>query len=128
MRATSHRSFCTKTLPSNDDQVSKQTKAQNVTKIGALTNCILAVTKGVVGCAVGSTGLIADAVNGAGDIITDSIVYMSITKARVSATKDKPWGYGKIEPLGALSIGGILIFTGNVKNSSIAALIIVPQA
>ena len=60
----------------------------------------LAISKGTIGYAISSTGLIADAANSLGDLLSDAVVYYSVTEARKSATPDRPWGRGKIEPLG----------------------------
>lgn len=86
-------------------------KAIKATKIGALVNITLAGAKGVAGFAVGSTALIADCANSVGDIFCDAVVYYSVTQAR-KQTPDKPWGRGKLEPLGALVVGGLLCATG----------------
>lgn len=75
-------------------------KAMNVTKIGALANLGLAISKGTIGFSIASTGLIADAANSLGDLLSDAVVYYSVTEARKRATPDRPWGRGKIEPLG----------------------------
>jgi hypothetical protein len=75
-------------------------KAMYVTKVGAGANLALAISKGTIGFSIASTGLIADAANSLGDLLSDAVVYYSITEARKSATPDRPWGRGKIEPLG----------------------------
>ena len=77
-----------------------QKKAMFVTKVGAAANMALAISKGTIGYAISSTGLIADAANSLGDLLSDAVVYYSVTEARKSATPDRPWGRGKIEPLG----------------------------
>ena len=58
------------------------------------------------------TGLMADAANSAGDLLIDAVVFYTIKEARKKATPERPWGRGKIEPLGALTIGGVLLATG----------------
>ena len=59
-----------------------------------------------------SVGLMADAANSAGDLLIDAVVFYTIKEARKKATPERPWGRGKIEPLGALTIGGVLLATG----------------
>eukprot|EP01032_Pedospumella_encystans_P030411 gene30411-34329_t len=86
--------------------------AKYVTKVGAAANLALAISKGTLGYAISSTGLIADAANSLGDLLSDAVVYYSVTESRKRATPDMPWGRGKIEPLGALSVGGLLLLTG----------------
>lgn len=96
----------------NIKQKSKQNNAVFATQLGALANFGLASGKGVVGFSIGSTALIADAANGLGDLFTDLIVYLTIREARKKATPERPWGSGKLEPLGALVVGGLLFVTG----------------
>lgn len=79
---------------------SAEKRAMHVTKVGAVANMALAISKGTVGFAISSTGLIADAANSLGDLLSDAVVYYSVTEARKRATPDRPWGRGKIEPLG----------------------------
>jgi divalent metal cation (Fe/Co/Zn/Cd) transporter len=58
----------------------------------------------------------ADAANSAGDLLIDAVVFYTIKEARKKATPENPWGRGKIEPLGALTIGGVLLATGGGKS------------
>ena len=74
--------------------------AMHVTKVGAAANMALAISKGTIGFSISSTGLIADAANSLGDLLSDAVVFYSVTEARKRATPDRPWGRGKIEPLG----------------------------
>mmetsp|Transcript_60292 Transcript_60292/g.118599 ORF Transcript_60292/g.118599 Transcript_60292/m.118599 type:complete len:544 (+) Transcript_60292:56-1687(+) len=101
-----------------------QKKAMLVTKVGAAANLALAVSKGTIGYAISSTGLIADAANSLGDLLSDAVVYYSVQEARKMATPDRPWGRGKIEPLGALSVGVLLLATGfGIGYTAILAII-----
>lgn len=93
-------------------QKNAQQGAIFATKLGAAANVSLSLAKGVVGYTIASTALMADAANSLGDIFGDAVVYYSVTEARKRATPDRPWGRGKIEPLGALSVGALLCFTG----------------
>lgn len=94
------------------DPAESSERAIHVTKLGALANVCLAVSKGTLGVMVNSTGLIADAANSAGDLLCDAVVYYTVTEARKDATPDRPWGRGKVESLGALAVGGMLVVTG----------------
>lgn len=111
-----------------------QNKAVFATKLGAAANIFLAVSKGAVGLSISSTALVADAANSLGDVLSDAVVYYTLHEARKTATPDRPWGRGKIEPLGndpfalkllpcfqchfsrttvgALSVGALLLTTG----------------
>lgn len=74
--------------------------AIEITKLGAVVNTFLALSKGISGYTVGSTALIADAINSLSDLLCDAVVFLSVTEARKAATPDQPWGRGKLEPLG----------------------------
>jgi hypothetical protein len=75
-------------------------KAMQVTQVGAAANLALAISKGTIGLSVASTGLVADAANSLGDLLSDAVVYYTVSEARKRATPDRPWGMGKLEPLG----------------------------
>lgn len=79
-----------------------QEKAMFVTKAGAVANVSLALSKGAVGFAISSTGLIADAANSLGDVLCDGVVYYTVQEARKTATPDRPWGRGKVESIGKI--------------------------
>jgi divalent metal cation (Fe/Co/Zn/Cd) transporter len=83
--------------------------AISITKAGALANVLLAGCKGVTGYMVGSTALIADAINSLSDLLCDGVVYLSVTEARKAATPDNPWGRGKLEPLGEKRVKNFLL-------------------
>ena len=51
----------------------------------------LALSKGLLGYLVGSTALIADAVNNVGDLLCDAVVFYTVTEARKASTPDQPW-------------------------------------
>lgn len=107
---SSIRLFST-SLPSSRDKFTSPDKtasniqknnqaALNATSLGAAVNVALAASKGFLGFSVGSTALIADCFNSVGDLFSDGVVYYTVTEARRGATPEKPWGSGKIEPLG----------------------------
>ena len=90
----------------------KQGEAIRATQVGAFANIMLAASKGSVGYAVGSTGLIADGVNSLGDLLCDLVVWYTVVESRKGATEARPWGAGKLEPIGALTVGALLLATG----------------
>lgn len=97
-----------------DEHQSEKNKSDALfaTGVGAAVNFGLAVSKGGIGYSIGSTALLADCFNSMGDLVADAVVYFSVTEARKKATPDKPWGSGKIEPLGAFVVGSALAATG----------------
>lgn len=90
----------------------KQNEAIKVTQVGALCNVMLAASKGSVGFMVGSTGLIADGANSLGDLLCDLVVWYTVVESRKASTAERPWGTGKLEPIGALTVGALLLTTG----------------
>ncbi|CAM9317606.1 unnamed protein product, partial [Ectocarpus fasciculatus] len=110
-------------------QDSKEEGALKATIVGGFSNALLAISKGVVGYFVGSTAMIADAANSSGDVLTDIVVYFSVVQARKRATPDRPWGMGKLEPMGALTVGGILLMTGcGIGYTSVTSLVEIADA
>lgn len=112
---TSKRSHApTTATPSKNENNNgtQQNGALDVTMLGGVVNVCLAAGKGFIGFAVASSGLIADAANSLGDVVTDIIVYVTINEARKGVSRERPWGSGKLEPLGALTIGALLLSTG----------------
>jgi Co/Zn/Cd efflux system component len=81
-----------------------QERAVAVTKMGAAANILLAISKGAVGLSISSTALVADAANSLCDVMSDAVVYYTLLEARKTATPDRPWGRGKIEPLGNIAL------------------------
>jgi hypothetical protein len=77
-----------------------QNMALKATAMGAGLNLVLFVSKGITGYLVNSTALMADAFGSLGDLCTDAIVYYSVEQARKAASPDRPWGLGKMEPIG----------------------------
>jgi hypothetical protein len=86
-------------------------KAILATKVGAMANVGLAASKCVLGLSISSTALVADGISSFGDLLSDGVVYYSVTEARKKATPDRPWGQGKIEPLGTFFAVPVLYLT-----------------
>ncbi|KAI8853249.1 cation efflux family-domain-containing protein [Chytridium lagenaria] len=60
----------------------------------------------------GSASLLADAVHSLLDLVSDFVTLFTFRKARSGRDALFPYGYGKLEPLGSLTISGILLFGG----------------
>lgn len=102
------RNFC----ELRSKKVQDDESAKGIIRLGGIANIILGVVKGAAGYLSGSTGLIADSANSFGDVLTDIVVYYALVKSRSGTTPENPWGHGKVEPLGTLLVGGILLSTG----------------
>ncbi|KAF5581438.1 Cation efflux [Fusarium pseudoanthophilum] len=83
-----------------------------ITKVGLLTNVTMAVVKGVLGYALSSKTMMADALHGATDAMSDIIALVAIMWGSRPPTNQFPYGHGKIESLGALGVSAILLVGG----------------
>ena len=83
-----------------------------VVLVGAGINLFLSLIKGVVGFMTGSVALISDAGHSLGDLITDVIAWFSLRLSRQPRDADHPYGHGKFETMGTLSVALFLVMTG----------------
>jgi cation diffusion facilitator family transporter len=72
----------------------------------------LAVAKILIGWLGGSTSVIADGVESAGDVFTSGIVLFGLTVASRPPDEEHPYGHGRFEMLTGLGIGVILGLVG----------------
>ncbi|CAK4070948.1 unnamed protein product [Aphanomyces euteiches] len=87
-------------------------EAMRITRLGMYVNVALAACKGTVGCAVNSTALIADAAHSLSDLLSDVVTLWSVRISRLPPDEDHPYGYGKFEAVGSLTVGAILTAAG----------------
>ncbi|KAF4948828.1 hypothetical protein FGADI_9386 [Fusarium gaditjirri] len=80
-----------------------------ITQVGLLTNVTMAVVKGVFGYVFNSKTMMADAIHGATDAISDALALVAITWGSRPPTSHFPYGHGKIESIGALGVSAILL-------------------
>jgi cation diffusion facilitator family transporter len=83
-----------------------------VVLVGAGTNLLLSLIKGIVGSMTGSVALISDAGHSLGDLTTDIIAWFSLRLSRQPRDANHPYGHGKFETMGTLSIALFLLATG----------------
>uniref|UniRef100_M4BIK1 Cation efflux protein transmembrane domain-containing protein n=1 Tax=Hyaloperonospora arabidopsidis (strain Emoy2) TaxID=559515 RepID=M4BIK1_HYAAE len=72
----------------------------------------MAATKGAVGVTIHSSALIADAAHSLSDLLSDVVTLWSVKVARLPPDQKHPYGYGKYEAVGSLSVGAILVLCG----------------
>ncbi len=77
--------------------------------IGAL----LAAIKIFVGIKAGSTSVISDGLEAAGDALSSAIVYAGLWVAAKPPDYEHPYGHGRYEILSGLAIGAMLLLTGS---------------
>ncbi len=79
-------------------------------KIAILANIILTISNFAVGIISGSTALIAQAADNAGDLISNLIGLWAFRIGLRPADAEHPYGHGRIEPLVGLFIALLLFF------------------
>ncbi|ETP48489.1 hypothetical protein F442_05781 [Phytophthora nicotianae P10297] len=87
-------------------------EAMKITRVGMYVNVAMAATKGAVGLAIHSSALIADAAHSLSDLLSDVVTLWSVKVARLPPDPKHPYGYGKYEAVGSLSVGAILVLCG----------------
>ena len=75
-------------------------------------NLVLAVLKVILGLAMNSISLLADAVHTASDVLTSIVVMLGFKIAQMPADEKHPFGHGRVEFLSTLVIAGLLTYVG----------------
>jgi len=83
-----------------------------VTIVGAVVNCILAVLKIFIGVIGHSHALIVDGIHSFSDLLSDALVVFAAKKGNQCPDEDPPYGHARIETAFAAVLGGILIAVG----------------
>jgi cation diffusion facilitator family transporter len=87
-------------------------EAIRVTKIGAVINIVLVITKIVLGYFGGSRALIADGLHSMTDLVSDAAVMVGVIVGAKPRDEDHHYGHGKVENLSEMVLGIILVFAG----------------
>jgi len=85
---------------------------QKVALAGIAVSSGLAVVKIVTGLLAGSTSVVADGLESAGDVLASGLVFLGLTVAAKPADSDHPYGHGRAETLMGLLVGLMLLSTG----------------
>ena len=86
---------------------------RRVALISVLVSALLAVGKIVVGWLAGSTSVVADGLESAGDAIASGFVALGFTIAARPADENHPYGHGRYETLTGFLVG-IILFVGGI--------------
>lgn len=81
---------------------------------GILASAGLAVAKIVIGLMAGSTAVVADGVESAGDVGASLVVFFGLLVAAKPPDANHPYGHGRLEILTGLIVGMILAVAGAV--------------
>ncbi|RMD40077.1 hypothetical protein DV735_g5045, partial [Chaetothyriales sp. CBS 134920] len=90
----------------------KSDAGARITRIGLLVNLAMAIGKGIGGYVFNSQALIADGFHALTDLVSDFMTLATISWSLKLPTDRFPYGYGKIESLGALGVSGLLLVGG----------------
>ncbi|RMX64631.1 hypothetical protein KXD40_009196 [Peronospora effusa] len=83
--------------------------ADRITWVGIWLNVVLSGLKGAAGVTFHSSGLLADAVHSISDLVSDFVTLVSLKYCTRPPDALQPYGYGKFETIGALSVSLLLI-------------------
>ncbi|KAI7855174.1 cation efflux protein [Circinella umbellata] len=83
-----------------------------ITMIGLFANVALTVSKGVAGWVMNSASLLADAVHCGSDLLSDFVTLYTFKMSRKPPDALYPYGYGKYETLGSLTVAAFLLTGG----------------
>jgi cation diffusion facilitator family transporter len=73
---------------------------------------VLAAAKIWIGLNAGSTSVVSDGLEAAGDVLSSGIVYAGLWLASKPPDREHPYGHGRYETLGGLAIGAMLLLAG----------------
>jgi len=91
---------------------SEKALAEKVTIGGLFVNIGMTIFKATCGYIGNSSAMLADAGHSAGDLVSDFVTLGTLKFARRPGDAQHPYGYGKFESVGALTVAGLLIVTG----------------
>ncbi|KAJ0405325.1 hypothetical protein ATCC90586_008138 [Pythium insidiosum] len=83
--------------------------ANRIAWAGVYLNVALCGAKGAAGVAFHSSGLLADAVHSASDLASDGVTLLALKYCARPPDALQPYGYGKYETIGALSVATLLV-------------------
>jgi cation diffusion facilitator family transporter len=85
---------------------------QKVALGGMIVSSGLAVMKIITGLMAGSTSVVADGLESAGDVLASGLVLLGLTLAAIPADRNHPYGHGRAETLTGLLVGLMLFGAG----------------
>jgi len=101
--------------PSNTREQNLQKEkhaASKVTVIGMILDAVLGVIKVIGGTLFHSQALVVDGIHSFTDVASDVVVLIVMRLSRYGPDADHPYGHQRIETLGTLILGSILIAVG----------------
>ncbi len=86
---------------------------RRIALISVALGIVLASAKIWAGLAAGSTAVVSDGFESAGDVLSSAIVYGGLLLASKPPDAEHPYGHGRYETLSGLAIGALLLLTGS---------------
>ena len=83
-----------------------------ITNIGLVSNLAMAVAKFIGGWAFNSRAMVADGWHSLTDLASDVLTLATVSWSIKPPTDRFPFGFGKVESLGALGVSGLLLVGG----------------
>jgi len=80
--------------------------------VGMLVNLLLAGSKFLMGLLSGSLAIMADAANNLSDAAGSLVAFITVRLARKPVDLDHPFGHGRMEYLGSLAVGVLIVMMG----------------
>ena len=87
-------------------------QGQRVALTGVVISALLAVSKILTGVVSGSSALLADGFESAGDVLASGLVWLGLTYAAKPADENHPYGHGRAETISGLVVGLLLLCGG----------------
>ncbi len=96
--------------------------------VGIICNVLLFVMKILVGTAVGSVSITADAMNNLSDASSSIVTFIGFRLAKMPADEDHPYGHARYEYLSGLAVAAMIIVIGFELAKTSVEKIINPSA
>lgn len=96
--------------------------------VGILMNLLLAGSKFLMGILSGSLAITADAANNLSDAAGSVVTLISVRLARKPVDLDHPFGHGRMEYLGSLAVGVLIVVMGVTLLRDAVVSILHPEA
>ena len=86
--------------------------ARRIAIVSMAISAALAALKITVGWLAGSTAVVADGVEAAGDVVSSAVVFFGLALAAIPPDENHPYGHGRIETLSGFTVGVMLALVG----------------
>lgn len=86
--------------------------ARRIAIVSMAISAALAALKITVGWLAGSTAVVADGVEAAGDVVSSAVVFFGLALAAIPPDDNHPYGHGRIETLSGFTVGVMLALVG----------------